>query len=127
MGDNMRNDDKRPSGTIFVDLDGTLVKHNYDPDGEPEELIYNTYARLLNYAGKGYDIILTTARSEEQIQSFKEQWPDVAKLITLCICNLGYGPRVLINDHVEGEPCKAEAINLVRNTGCTEKEVHRGK
>lgn len=120
-----KNINRRPNGAVFVDLDGTLVKHNYDPDAEPEELIYNTYARLLNYVGKGYDVILTTARTEEDVESFRKQFPDVAKLITLSICGLGYGPRVLINDHVRGEPGKAESLNLVRDTGCTERELGR--
>ena len=60
------NNDKRK--TYFIDIDGTLVKHNYDPENIPEEFLPGALDFLKSISSEC--VILTTSRSPENIKNF---------------------------------------------------------
>lgn len=102
-------------GTIFVDLDGTLVYHNYDPVGVDDRFLPGALTKLYTWS-KTHDIIITTARSESDCQDVMG-WLNTLEInIKKWIFNLATGPRWLINDTKDGE-MKAKAIEVQRNRG----------
>ena len=105
--------------TIFVDLDGTLVEHNYNPDEQEERFLPGALTFLLKMEEKGYHIILTTARSQENCQKFLELMASYGFVFHDCLFNLPTGPRIIINDNKPDskEPYKAVALNVERNRG----------
>jgi len=104
--------------TLFVDLDGTIVVHNYMPIIVDEIVLKDTVTTIRYLKEKGYYLVLTTARTREESQ------PAVQKIESECsltfdqyLYNLPPGPRYLINDYREGTPFKAYAINVERDCG----------
>lgn len=111
------NTDKPKTETILVDIDGCLVKHNYNPAEIPDVLIESTYNWLRAKKDKGAIIVATTARSKDQVGNLIGWLPELAEVIDDVLCNLGTGRRYLINDKKPGMPSKAIALNLIRDQG----------
>jgi len=111
-----KNINKRTNPLFFVDLDGTIVEHNYDPENTMEKIIpcsINVLRSLTNY---GVELCLTTARSKEhteQILYVLENYHDLP--FKYCLTDLPSGSRYLVNDFVTNK--KAFAINVKRNEG----------
>lgn len=108
---NNRHHDKRD--TIFIDVDGVIVKHNYDSDSET--FLESTIQYLMDNSDKC--IILTTSRTVEQVESVMFELKSRGIPIDGLIANLPTGKRTLINDFIPGNADKAIAINLVRDQG----------
>lgn len=102
-------------GTIFVDLDGTIVHHNYDPVLTTDVFLPGALFKL-NKWSEDYEIIITTARSEADCLHVMGKMNNYGVKIKQWVFNLGTGPRYLINDTKEGE-AKARAIEVPRNQG----------
>lgn len=107
---------KPKTPTIFLDVDGTIVKHNYTPEHNGDIFLPGAPEKMNEWSERGFTIIFTTARTPEESYL-------VRKTIETClgkefrwIYNLGTGPRYLINDH-DGDIAKAMAINVKRNVG----------
>lgn len=110
---NIKDDDRE---VIFIDLDGTLVIHNYDPEHIDEKLIKKTVEFLDEH--KDAYIVLTTSRSLENVQKAIEYLYNEGIHFDDMIYDLPTGKRILVNDHKKGSEDKAFAINLERDRGC---------
>lgn len=119
MGNNIT--DKR-SGTVFLDIDGTLVKHNYDPEQVPDVFVPGMLEWVKDKVDRNYEIILTTSRIPEHallvIEMLRKE-----KIKAMAVCNLGTGPRILVNDSKGEYPEMAKAIELIRDEGFNESET----
>lgn len=102
--------------TVFIDVDGVIVKHNYDPDNISDEFIESTMKYLEDI--KDSYIILTTSRRVEHLrQVILGFYNRLGKYPDRIIYGIPTGKRILINDFkVDGE-YKADAINLKRDGG----------
>ena len=123
----MRNINMDSRKTILIDVDGTLVQHNYDPENEPEVLIDKT----IKYLKKHSDccIVLVTARREEHLRPLVRMLDLLGIKIFGYMCGLPTGPRILINDYpnVTSEP-RAIAINVPSGEGVDDRancEFHK--
>jgi hydroxymethylpyrimidine pyrophosphatase-like HAD family hydrolase len=113
-----RNINKRLTATIFIDLDGTIVKHNYDPENIDDIILPGVIEILQTYMYLDCDLILTTARSLKHCRKIikklsKEYEIEFSNIIT----DLSAGIRILINDNKELEKNKAICINVERDKG----------
>jgi hypothetical protein len=111
---------ERPK-TIFLDIDGTLVKHSEDiinQINDPLELIDGTLEKLIEWDRKGYNIILTTGRRESHRTQTEKQLTKLGIFYDKLIMGIGGGDRVLINDRKKNKISDtAFAVNLDRNEG----------
>ncbi len=105
-------------GTIFCDLDGTLIKHVPVPseDGAEIEILPGSSEKLREFRARGYYIILTTSRSYAKTFTILEKLKAEGLEFDQVICDLPIGPRYLINDS-KGDECRAFAFALVRDQG----------
>ncbi len=107
--------------TIFLDIDGTLVRH---PGGSTEitdpnyplEVIPGTRDKLTDWDRKGYNIVLTTGRREGQRSATEVQLSRAGIIYDQLVMGIGGGSRYLVNDMKENGETTAFAINLKRNT-----------
>ena len=102
-------------GVIFLDIDGTLVEHNYNPSTKPEHYLTGTLSYLMANLDKA--VILTTSRPEGYTIKVRKYLEANRVKVIAVIPNLPMGKRILINDHKPGEEQKAIAINVIRDVG----------
>lgn len=113
-------DDKR--NTWFLDVDGTLVVHNYNPE-EQEDVFLPGAVDFLKNTSESSVVILTTSRTENHMSGVMKKLSDLGIRIDGLICNLPTGIRYIVNDSkpdTEGNiQKKAVAYALERNLGWT--------
>lgn len=112
---NVTNTGKLDRETIFVDLDGTLVLFNLDPEHCTDKLIHKTMSYLIRKKAEGHWIVCTTARNEYHTYLAIKNAGIPLDFFNRIICDLPMGKRTLINDYKDGHPFAAVAINLKRN------------
>lgn len=111
---------KRSYGTLFVDLDGTLVINSSthfppyvgesDPIGPNVEVI-----RKLQQSGR-FQIIITTSRPEKYREVTIRQLERLGVQSKALIMGLFHSKRIIINDYSKSNPFKScDSINLKRN------------
>lgn len=112
--------DIRPK-TLFIDIDGTLVKHappassahiEYQP-----QILPGTLNKLMEWDAKGYNIILVTGRRESMRKVTENQLRGLGIFYDQLIMGIGGGPRILINDKKPGGELAAFSINIDRDLG----------
>jgi uridine kinase len=105
-------------GTIFCDLDGTLIKHVPVPSasGDDIELLDGSIEKLKEFRENGYLVVLTTSRTQANIFGVLEKLRAVGLECDQIICDLPIGPRHLINDSKDQE-VRAIAHALIRDAG----------
>lgn len=100
--------------TWFIDLDGTIVKHNgYKIDGY-DTFLDGAKSFLAKIPEKDM-VIIVTSREEcfrQQTESFLKE--NNIKYNYL-ICGVPYGERILINDEKPSGLKMAMAVNLIRD------------
>jgi uridine kinase len=108
-------------GTVFCDLDGTLVKHVPIPSetGDDIEVIEGSVEKLRDFKSKGYYLVLTTSRVSANIIQVLEKLQANGLHFDQVICDLPIGPRYLINDSKDAE-CRAVAYPIVRDSGISQ-------
>lgn len=108
--------EKRPY-TIFVDWDGTIVKHNYTPETTPDEFLPGAVEMLKAWKEAGHMVVVTTAR--KRTLEVTELAGKLHEVLPHCLFIYGCttGPRVLINDRSPEGMTKAFAINVDRDKG----------
>lgn len=115
------------SKTLFVDIDGTLVKHeNPSTSSKPSHemvLLEGTIDKILEWNKKGYIIILTTGRKESNRQMTVKQLEEAGIFYDQLIMGVGRGPRVVINDLKPDGTTTAYSINIERNKGLKEIDL----
>lgn len=105
--------------TYLIDIDGTLLEHI--PDFK--DICSHTSLRALPGAREktsqwhceGHVIIIITARPEGLRKLTELQLFNAGIIYDSLIMGVGAGPRILINDHLEGTENKAVAVNVIRN------------
>lgn len=111
---------KRSYGTLFVDIDGTLVKNSsahFPPYiGESEPIVPNVdIIRRLQQSGK-FEIILTTSRPEKYRTVTEVQLKGLGIEYKALLMGLLHSKRIIINDYSKSNPFKScDSINLKRN------------
>lgn len=113
--------------TIFLDIDGTLVKHkplceNTLPNSKLE-ILDGTLEKLTEWDLKGYRIILTTGRKESLRMATENQLNDLGIFYDILIMGIGGGDRILINDKKSDGRITAFAICPDRNTGIKDVNI----
>lgn len=110
-------------GTIFCDLDGTLIKHVPLPSetGEDIEIIEGSPEKLKEFKEKGYYLIVTTSRPYHKIFGILQKLKESGIEFDQVISDLPLGPRHLINDSKDDE-VRAIVHILERNKGI--KDIH---
>ena len=112
---------KRTYATLFLDIDGTLVKNSsahFPPYiGNTDPLEENISILRSIYKTKKFQIILTTSRPE----SYRNDTITQMKLIDLpydyLIMGLLHAKRIIINDYSKSNPYKScDSINLKRDS-----------
>lgn len=112
---------KRQFATLFIDLDGTIVKNSgffFTPSWGETEAIPETVTALNKLFDSGkIQVIITTSRApsfrgvtEAQLKRFGVKYHQI-------IYGLPHSRRILINDYTDTNPYKAaDAINIPRNS-----------
>jgi uridine kinase len=105
-------------GTVFCDLDGTIIKHVPVPTETGEEilLLEGSVEKLKEWRKKGYLIILCTSRQFIKTFGILNKLRSKGIIFDQVICDLPVGPRFLINDS-KGKEVRAIAIALDRDNG----------
>lgn len=115
----------KKNSTLFLDVDGTIFKHQKDCSGAAfDPVLANEYIlKDVKYCfnkwhGDGHKIILTTGRPESLREVTEAQLRGAGLFWDLLIMGIGSGERILVNDMSpkHNEP-KAIGINLVRDEG----------
>lgn len=112
--------DLRPK-TIFLDIDGCLLKHNGDITRQHLGIgtcLDGVHEALTQWDRKGYKIILCSGRRESTRKDTERQLSNLGIFYDVLLLGVTGGIRVLINDT---KPDKTEsttqAITLQRNEG----------
>ena len=109
---------KRLAGTIFCDLDGTLVKHVSVPseNGNEIKVLPDTPEKFKEWVEHGYYIVLVTSRPYNKVFGVLNKLVSLGVRFDQVICDLPVGPRYLINDS-KGKEVRAFAYPLERDIG----------
>ena len=115
----MQSNSNKPDGlTIFLDLDGTVIVHNYSPEidvDQPLDTRLVSLAQFLNSQKFPYQLVLTTSRSHHHAQLVLPILEKYGIRVHSILHSLPTGTRILINDSND-QSSKALAINLERNS-----------
>ena len=107
--------------TIFIDIDGTLIKHQGNLTRMTcmeMEILPGVIEKFNEWDAKGYKIILTTGRKECLREITEKGLIKHGLFFDQLIMGLTRGERVLINDVKPDNDMKvATAIQIERNVG----------
>jgi hypothetical protein len=108
-------------GTIFIDLDGTLVTNSaefFDPLwGTTAGIRENIDAVNALYASNKVRIVITTTRNEASREATLEQLKREGIKYHDVMLGLSHGKRVIVNDFAPTNPYRScDAINIPRNS-----------
>jgi len=106
--------------TLFVDIDGTLVK--YRKFSELVTSILTPIQDVIDFVNDHYDngsiVIITTARPSSYREYTIEELGKIGVKYHQLVTDCGRGTRVILNDRDPENPIdRAVGINLVRNGG----------
>ena len=106
--------------TLFVDIDGTLVK--YRKFSELSESVLTPIQDVIDFVNDHYDngsvVLITTARPSSYELFTKQELEKIGVKYHQLIMNCGRGTRVILNDKDPENPIdRAVGINLDRNGG----------
>jgi hypothetical protein len=111
----------RQYSTLFVDLDGTLVKNSAQYSqpywGETEGIQANIDALNHLFDSGKVQVIITTSRKESAREATLRQLERTGIKYHKIIFELSHGKRIVINDYAPSNPFKScDAINIKRNS-----------
>jgi hydroxymethylpyrimidine pyrophosphatase-like HAD family hydrolase len=106
--------------TLFVDIDGTLVK--YRKFNELSESVLTPIQDVIDFVNEQYDngaiIIITTARPSSYNLFTKQELEKIGVKYHQLVMDCGRGTRVVLNDMDPKNPIqRAVGINFVRDGG----------
>ena len=115
------NDYRSRFCTLFIDLDGTLVKNSaeyFAPFwGETEAIKENVHIINKIYDSGYGEIIVTTSRSQDSDELTRRQLSQIGLKYHRILFSLFHGKRIVINDYSASNPYRScDAINLARNS-----------
>lgn len=107
--------------TLFIDLDGTLVRnsaqHAVPRWGDTDGIQANIDAINHLYDSGKVEVIITTSRKEKFRELTLKQLTRVGAKFHKIIFDLPHGKRIIINDYAPSNPFKScDAINIKRNS-----------
>ena len=115
-----------PQGTIFCDLDGTLIKHQDEPSyGDPLALIPGAVEKVRKWYDGGLHIVLTTSRNPADEPAPRQALAQANVPHHRLLMGLPSGPRFIINDRKPSaifHP-QAYAFEVERNQGIQHLEL----
>lgn len=120
----MNEDIRMTGGTHFVDIDGTIFKHQGDLHGivsTPPVLLPGVIQKFLEWRRSGDYIILTTARPEGLRSLTEQQLYSRGVFWDQLVMGLPTGPRTVWNDTSAIGP-RAFAVQLKRDAGLINTE-----
>jgi hypothetical protein len=113
--------------TIFLDIDGTILKHMGSLSNiltqKKQNILEGVLTKLNEWESKRYNIILTTGRKESMRKFTEDQLTQLGIFWDQLIMGLGGGPRIIINDKKPDGTETCRAINLDRNKGLNDVEI----
>lgn len=113
--------------TIFLDIDGTLVKHKNSLSKvllEEPEILPGVIDKINQWDADGHIIILTTGRKESMRRITEEQLQKLGIFYSQLVMGLTRGERIIINDKKPTIDMKtASAIEVNRNEGLINIEI----
>lgn len=107
--------------TLFVDIDGTLVK--YRKFSELQNSVLSPIKEVVDFVNQQYDngaiIIITTARTEQYRHFTVLELNEIGVKWHQLVMGCGRGTRVVLNDKDPENPelDRAVGINLIRDNG----------
>jgi hypothetical protein len=113
--------------TLFVDIDGTLVK--YRKFNELAESTLTTIQDVIDFVNSHFDsgsvIIITTARPDTYREFTENELGTLGIKYNQIVMNCGRGTRVILNDIDPDKPelPRAIGLNLERDRGLSEIEI----
>lgn len=111
------NTGKLNKETIFVDLDGTLILFNLEPERVTDRIIPSTMSYLIKKKAEGACIVCTTARSAWHTALAIANANIPLDFFDHILYDLPMGKRILINDTKDINTPSAEAMVLERDKG----------
>jgi hydroxymethylpyrimidine pyrophosphatase-like HAD family hydrolase len=118
--------DNRPK-TLFIDIDGTLLKHHGTGNRQAHispSVLPGTLEKLDEWDRKGYRFIIVTGRRESERSTTEEQLKQTGIVYDALIMGLGGGQRIVINDtKPNSDAPTAEAICVKRNYGIRDIKI----
>jgi hypothetical protein len=110
---------------IFVDVDGTILKHQYPEFGFAEPVILEGVKEAFkSWSSKDYHIIITTGRKESMRESTINQLKKLQLSYDLLLMGMPRGERVIINDMKPDGTITARAFNIERDKGFDEDIIN---
>lgn len=107
--------------TIFLDIDGCLIKHKGNLSKqilEDVELLPNVLEKLNEWESDGHRIILTTGRKKSMKKSTKKQLSKLGIFYDQLVMGCNRGERIIINDSKpDNNMVTCRAIEIKRNEG----------
>lgn len=114
--------------TIFIDIDGVLVKHHGNLSKqiiEETEILPGVLNKLNKWESEGHKIILTTGRKESMRNLTENQLLKFGIFYDQLIMGLPRGERIIINDRKPDSYMRtASAIEIDRNIGLEKVEIY---
>lgn len=108
-------------GTLFVNLDGTLVRNSgeyFEPLwGSTEGIKENIQAINRLYDSGKVQIIITTSRREEAREVTLQQLKTEGVRYHQILFGLNHGKQIVVNDYARSNPFKScDAVNIARDS-----------
>jgi hypothetical protein len=122
----LKEEPKKFSGTIFCDIDGTLIVHEDEPDySRPPKLLPGSREKLRSWIAEGYCVVLCTARRKEDEPRLAEMLRELNVPYHQIVSGLPSGVRVLINDRKPYAmfTTQATSVEVARNQGIASLEI----
>lgn len=116
--------------TIFLDIDGCLIKHEHRFSEiisglKKPEVLGSSVRTCMRWHCEGHKIILVTGRPEPYRKQTEKTLQSLGIVYDVLVMGCGPGPRILINDIDPESPDvkKAIAINLDRDEGISKLKL----
>lgn len=109
--------------TWFIDLDGTILKHNGYITDKKDTLLKGVKS-FFKKIPKNDKVIITTSRKSKYLKQTKNFLKKNRIRFDQIIYNLPYGERILINDIKPKNKLKTSiSINLTRDKGLSKYKI----
>ena len=117
----IKNDGLEYQKTLFLDIDGVLLKHHGNLSEQmitKPELLPGTLDKLNEWGADGHKLILTTGRKESMRKLTEDQLLKLGIFYDQLVMGLNRGERIVINDSKpNNDMVTASAIQIDRNVG----------